>query len=285
MNIKGAVLVIGADSNIGQKIYSKLNDLGINVIGTTRRKPNGTKIYLDLSKNIKNFCIPAKIQSAIICSAVSSQKKCEEEPQYSWRINVGGTLLLTEQIINKGIFTVFLSSNLVFDGNTPFSKQDEKLNPKTEYGRQKAEVEKNLLFGGNKISIVRFSKIFYPGMPLIQEWIANLNLGKEINPFYDMVVSPIPISFAVDVLIDIIKNHIPGIIQVSGDKDISYLEVATFIAKKLNFKEELIRPVSFRSAGIEYTPLYTTLDTTRLKKELKMIPPDVYETIITSNKF
>jgi dTDP-4-dehydrorhamnose reductase len=244
---------------------------------------NEQRIFLDLSEDVTRCPLPSSsIGTAVLCAAVTSQEKCRLEPEYSRRVNVEGTTALAKRLVDSGVFVIFPSTNLVFDGEKPFAKANAPLNPQTEYGRQKAEAESQLLKLGDLVSIVRFSKVLSPNMTLFQNWIRDLKTGKEIHPFFDMVMSPVSLSFAVDVLLKVEEKKVPGIMQVSASKDISYAEAALYIARKLSLDEKLIKPVSYRESGIVYAPLHTTLDINLLSSELKMIPPDVYETVENS---
>jgi hypothetical protein len=69
---------------------------------------------------------------------------------------------------------------MVFDGLSSFSKIDQPLNPKTEYGKQKAEAEKQLLSLGKSITVVRFTKIIGFEMTLLKDWIRTLK-SNEIS--------------------------------------------------------------------------------------------------------
>ncbi len=255
---------------------------GKPVLQTTRHRDlvNEQRIYLDLSEDISKWTLPsALVRTVIICAAVTSQEKCRLDPEYSRRVNVESTVALAKRLADSGIFVIFPSTNLVFDGKKSFAKANARLNPQTEYGRQKAEAESQLMKLGDLVSIVRLSKVLSPNMTLFQNWIRDLKTGKEIHPFSDMVMSPVPLSFAVDVLLKVEEKKVSGIMQVSALEDISYAEAAKQIARKMGLDEKLINPVSYQESGIGFAPMHTTLDVSRLNSELGMTPPDVHETV------
>jgi hypothetical protein len=59
-------------------------------------------------------------------------------------------------------------------------------------------------------------------MPLLVEWVESLQRKEAIYPFSDMVMAPVPVSFVVDVLLRIARLRLPGVLQVSGPKDVTY---------------------------------------------------------------
>jgi dTDP-4-dehydrorhamnose reductase len=180
-----------------------------------------------------------------------------------------------------GSFVVFPSTNLVFDGTRPFRQAEEEVGPITEYGRQKAEAERRLLAHGAGTSVVRFTKILGPHLGLFREWIKALKAGEVIHPFSDMVMAPVPLSFAIQVLGRLAAIRLPGIVQVSGDRDVTYEEAARYLARRLGASEHLIQPRRSMEAGLdpESLPSYTTLDMTRLRRDLGMEPPDVWSAL------
>jgi dTDP-4-dehydrorhamnose reductase len=279
--IQEYTLIIGGDSNIGSALLTSLEAEGNKVLSTTcfYENVNDRCFFLDLSADMNSWVMPSRsIKTAIICAAITSHEQCQLNPEQSWQVNVGGTVALATRLVKAGVFVIFLSSNAVFNGEKPFAKDTNPVTPKTEYGRHKAEAENQLLKLGNKVAVVRFSKVITSVMPLIKNWISDLKAGKVIHPFIDMVIAPVPISFAVSVLCSIAIKHLPGIIQVSAKQDVLYADLARYIAFKLGCNEDLVQPISFLDAGISYASENTTLESSRLL-ELGLQPPDVWTSV------
>jgi len=171
-----------------------------------------------------------------------------------------------------------LSSNLVFDGSAPFLKPLTTTSPLTEYGREKATAEKQLLVFGKSVTILRSTKVFGGRMPLFMKWIENLRNKKTIHPFYDKKVSPIPLYFIIKTLYKLSTKKIPGIIQISGEKDITYADIAYRIGKKLGVNSALIQPVKSTIKG-DSSYLYTTLETSMVLINNKIKPPKVWDCV------
>jgi|TARA_Y100000310_G_scaffold304140_1_gene343025 dTDP-4-dehydrorhamnose reductase len=271
-------LIIGVDGLIGSSLYQHLLNSKNGVIGTTKRKGKnvGDHLFLDLSNNIADWQFPKSIDTCVFCAGVTNLELCEENPSKTSAINVDATLSIIEKLGKKDIHIIFLSSNLVFDGLKAFKKPDDELCPKTEYGRQKAMVEKSLKDYCSFYTIVRISKILYPNSPFFASWGESLHNGEMIHPFNDKVISPIPLNFIVKVLKEIIDKSPTGIFQISGDCDISYAQAALWGAEKLGYDLSLIDPISVaQSSFFGHVPENTTLNIDRIVSELNMIPPSV----------
>jgi dTDP-4-dehydrorhamnose reductase len=265
--LNDSVLIVGADGNIGRSLVLAFEAAGKTVWQTTRHhnQVGDQRILLDLSQDMARWQRPsAPISTAILCAAVTSLESCRLDPEYSRLVNVAGTIALSKRLVQAGVFVVFLSTNLVFDGEAPFANITDPVNPRTEYGRQKAEAESQLLALGDQTAIVRFSKVIGPGMPLFNNWIQDLKTGKVIHPFSDMVMAPVSLAFAVKVLREVTERRLPGIFHVSAIQDVSYEEAAQHIARELGVEMKLVQPVSYHESGINFAPLNTSLDSSRL---------------------
>ncbi len=234
---------------------------------------------LDLARDVAGW-IPPRAAVAFLCAAITSQEKCRAEPAASRAVNVDATLLLAEKLVRQGTHVVFPSTNLVLSGERPHQNADDPYMPQTEYARQKAEAEQRLrqLPG---TCIVRFTKVLGPDAPLLRAWCEALRRGEVIHPFSDMPIAPVPLGIAVESLAAIAAARAEGIVQVSATEDITYANVARFIAKRLGAAESLVQPIAASSSGaaIEYVPRHTTLDTTRLRTEFGLVPPSPWDAI------
>lgn len=258
---KMSVLVVGTDGVIGSRLSRVLAHAGRSVIETTRRltEPAACRIHLDLAST-DSFDVLPRCRAAVLCAAVTSMESCQRDPAATRQINVTNTVRLARQLMATGTHVIFLSSNTVFDGSYPYVKATDRICPKTEYGRQKADAESSLLGLRGAVTIVRLSKISFPEMPLMLGWINNLSAGRTISPYSDRRMSPLPLSLVVELLRRVIEIGLTGIIQLSATSDISYFEAALYLAHQLNYNDKLIRPVSFVKGESDHSPMNTTLE-------------------------
>jgi dTDP-4-dehydrorhamnose reductase len=276
------LLVVGADGLIGRELARQLRDAGKPVIETTRRKgaTSTDRIFLDLS-TLSESHLPAQPSVSFLCASITRLEQCRTNPEKTAAINVRGTISLAKSLIDRGSFVVFLSTNLVYDGSVPFQKASCPVNPQSEYGRQKAAVERELLSCGGAVAIVRLTKVLSPDASLFKGWISALRAKNTIHPFSDVTFSPVSLSFVVEVLIRVATRRLSGIIQVSATEDITYQEAAFYLARRLGVCQELVQPVRASDAGLhlEDSPRYTSLDTNRIEVDLDMKPPNVWTTM------
>jgi dTDP-4-dehydrorhamnose reductase len=261
------ILIVGGDSKIGRDLELYYKRIGTKVWTTTRHREATTanKIFLDLSLDLSNFELPSdNINTVLFCAAITSLEYCEIEFEKSRQVNVSSILTLTRHFNKFRIFVVFLSTNLVFDGETSYVSDTHVINPLTKYGQLKAEAEINLLQLNGNLAIIRLGKVLIPNNSFINNWINDLNIGKLIYPFYDMVVSPVSLDLVIQIIVRIIENKMEGIFQVTATKDITYEEAAKYLVQEMKYDMNLIKPISYMQKDIKFSAKHSTLDCLRL---------------------
>jgi dTDP-4-dehydrorhamnose reductase len=273
------VLVIGADSAIGSAVAARLEAAGTAVARTSRRG-HSADIPLDLAALPAAWSPPPGISAAVLCAAVTSTEACRDRPDEARRVNVEGTLELGRRLADAGARIVFLSTNLVFDGSTPFTPATAARCPRTTYGRMKAEAEERLLALGGT-TVIRLTKVVGRTLPVIDHWRDSLGRGEPIRPLADLVIAPVSLDLATTVIAAAAREPLGPILQVSARADVSYADVATRLASRWRASPDLVLPTSAGELGLalEHLPLHTTLDASALRDRLGIEPPDPWAAI------
>lgn len=97
-------------------------------------------------------------------AAFTAVDRCESEEAVAWRINAEAPGWLAEDCRAAGIDCVHVSTDYVFNGTAsePYSEA-ASLEPRTAYGRSKAEGERRVLQALPRAMVVRTSWVFGPG--------------------------------------------------------------------------------------------------------------------------
>jgi dTDP-4-dehydrorhamnose reductase len=272
--MSGPVLVIGGDGLIGQALAAEFRRSEQAFVSSSRRENRAPdQIPIDLANGTGWF--PRDLDSAIICAAATNLAFCRDNPAEAERINVTNTLRLARSLSEQGVFVVFLSTNLVFDGETPNITADAPLNPRTVYGRYKAEAERLLPDTVKDFAIIRLSKVFTKSMPLLLNWRKDFIEGKTAEAFADYRCSPIDIGTTAKAIAAISTGRRSGIWQLSPEADVSYADIAAETAKRLELSADRTKAIqSTEKTTLEHIPKHTTLDASRAHTELNLeFPP------------
>lgn len=264
-------LIVGIDSSIGQALAHSLEKMNWLVSGTSRRPENRPRVYhLDLETMEGSKNLP-ECDHLFLCAALTNFSACRENPLLARKVNVDGPKALIERFSPTGTHIVLLSTSAVFDGSLPRQKAEDTPNPTTEYGRTKTEAEKVLLSINQQSAILRLTKVLSPKMPLFSGWVESLKKGNFISAFYNMFLAPITLDDAVESIIALAIQKRSGIFQASATEDISYLEAALYLAKKLVVDSSLVVGMSAEDKTIpsKERPRFTCLEV-NLPKSSKM---------------
>jgi dTDP-4-dehydrorhamnose reductase len=150
-----------------------------------------------------------------------------------------------------------------------------KKSPKSIYGKTKSEGEDSVLKVGDRISVLRLTKVVHENLPIFKKWAELLKQEKNIQAFTDLYFCPILIEDVIKALIAIGKKGEGGIYQVSGESDISYYEAAILLANILGVNPALVHPSISSHSGLSQENIlrHTSLDTSSLPEELRFINP------------
>lgn len=261
----GNQLVIGANGGIGSALYARLQADGAAVWGTSQREvaqQDARIFHLDLQDAASAWRFPvSSFDVAYLCAGICRMALCEEDPVGTSQVNITGMTALVRRLADMGAFVIFLSTNQVFSGDTSHVLENAPYSPLNEYGRQKAVVEEFIKQHCPHSAIVRLTKVVEPNMQIIQNWIERLLLHQPIDAFHDMMLAPVSRKQVVDVLTQLGQKKQSGCYQISGVDDVSYLDVAHYLAKCLNRPQSLVQSVSALDKGIKknFLPRFTTL--------------------------
>jgi len=280
MHGDGGVLVVGADGLIGAAVAARLEAAGTPVIRTSRRGSPGS-IPLDLAALPAEWAPSSGVTAAVLCAAITSTDECRTWPNDCRRVNVDATCALGRRLADAGIRIVFLSTNLVFDGKTPFMPATSPRRPHTAYGRMKAEAEERLFSLGIGTTVVRLTKVIGRTLPVIDRWQDSLARGEPIRPLTDLVIAPVSLDLAATVIAAAAREPLGPILQVSARADVSYADVAASLARRWDAAADLVRPATAAERGltIEHLPAHTTLDASLVRDKLGIEPPDPWAAI------
>jgi dTDP-4-dehydrorhamnose reductase len=279
-------LLVGGDSEVGAAAGRHLERTGRPFVATTRRRgaAAGGAFVLDLSAPLDAWEPPEGISAACIFVAVARLAACHADPIGTARINVIQTLALIERLVARGIFVLFLSTNQVFDGSTPCVAADSMLCPVSEYGRQKARVERalfDMMTKGAPVAVLRLAKVLSPHMALLHRWMGALSAGQSIAAFHDMTMAPAPVETVAAAIAALLDDRASGIFQLTGPRDVSYLEIGRHLARWIGADAALVAPISASTAGLPEgsTPRHTTLDSRAMSARYGISAPEPWDAI------
>jgi len=275
------VLIIGGDAALAGPLQARLENSKHSTIATTRRKDQrANRCCLDLSETLEFWQPPAGVSKCVLLAAISKLDHCEADPDLAMRVNAKSQISIASKLCDRGIKSLFISTNQVFDGTRPQMPSDAVPKPKSVYGLTKEAGEKGILALGG--CVLRLSKVIDAENSLINGWLHSLQNGEVICPFEDAFMAPVSLAQTIEAMMQIIEipQPEPLIYQLSATRDISYSEIAIFLAEAIGAPLSLVQPLSSVAAGWQGPPFprNTTLDTVAIEKA-GIVPRDPREVI------
>lgn len=216
----------------------------------------------------------ARPDVVIHTAAIGSVDFAEKNREQTRKVNVGGTEVVAAlcEIFKSRL--IYISSNAVFDGRTPFYSETAPVNPINYYGQLKVEAEN--IVKGSKVpwAIVRPILMYgwpYPGErdnPVVW-WIRSLKDGKPIKVVDNVFNKPLPAWSCAEVVWKVIQQNRSGIYNAAGKDHLSLYQFALQTAEIFDLDARLITPVpDSYFPEIAPRPRDTSFDTTKMETEL-----------------
>lgn len=236
-------LIIGGSSYIGQAMCRTLNQQKEKYI-VTSRLPNGDNLFLDLEQEnvtlvLKKILADHNVNQVLFLAAITGEKQCQNSPAKSYFVNVTQTQKVLKLLDSKAIFTVFMSSSLVFDHGTEFINVASSHQPKTMYGQHKSEVEQFINSQCQHVSVIRVGKVIGANFPLFEQIVQSATNGSEVSLFHDHFCAPISLTYLCQLVTQVLLSQQVGLYQCSGNEDISYADMAKRLVEHCQLKVKI----------------------------------------------
>lgn len=158
------LLVTGGTGFLGRRVAAHFVALGWQVM-----TPSHSELDITDSAVLQAWFLKNRPAAVIHTAAVSDTGLCQRQPEWSGEINVAGCTYLAEACRETGAKLVMCSSDQVYFGGDCLGphKETEALCPRTVYGSQKLEAERQVLARMPDAACLRLSWMYardsFPG--------------------------------------------------------------------------------------------------------------------------
>jgi nucleoside-diphosphate-sugar epimerase len=234
---KKIIAVTGSDGFLGEKICSKLEKLGYEVL---RYDLNN----FDIRNKIE---LPKNIEIIYHLAAINKPYFSKEAPLETFKTNVLGTLNLLEAVKNSSVKKIIFTSSVFVYKNMQKTKESDiaEYNGIYPYGLEKLVCEEYIKIYsdlcGFDYAILRITGVYGPGMyknpiyDFIQGFLkGKINIYVNKNSIYNFIYIDDVVSGLVKALKW--KNQI---INLCSDKNVKLTEIYNLLSKILKNKLEI----------------------------------------------
>lgn len=231
-------LITGASGQLGSYLLRELENPSAATAwsGRGQGKPSGHSLRpVDLADqdSVVAAYRDANPQIVVHSAAISTVGGCYEDPERAQAVNENGTRLLTELAAESHARFVFVSTDLVFDGEQAPYAESDKPSPLSRYGQTKAAAEAHVL-AIPRSSVVRVSLLFGPainGRPtFFDRQLESIRQQTRWTLFADEWRTPLSVSVAAAGILAVATSDHAGILHMGGPERLTRLEMSHRVA-------------------------------------------------------
>jgi dTDP-4-dehydrorhamnose reductase len=252
-------LITGASGFVGSRLCRHLAPR-FTVVGAYRSHPVSlpgcSSIALDITdrRQVHEAVQAVRPTHIIHGAAVSAPDTCENKPQEAWDINCTGTQNMLDAAAAIGSRFIFISTDLVFDGQKGNYAETDPVKPINQYARTKVEAERLCLNKKENSLIVRITLQYGLstgfGASFCGQLIHKLSCGQDIALFTDQIRTPTYVFDTACGLEQASLHGIPGeIYHLAGPETISRYGFAVKLTSVFNLPESLLKPCKMNDAA------------------------------------
>lgn len=262
------LLVTGASGQLGSYLVRESLRRGETVVAWSGRRQGevlGCPLRpVDLAEPevIASAFREARPDRVVHAAALAVVSDCHREPRRAEQINTRGSAVLAELADRAKVPLLYVSTDMVFDGEHAPYREEDAVAPLSVYGRTKAEAERAVL-AYPRHTVARVPLLFGPALAdrptFFDQQVLALRQEEPVTLFHDEWRTPLSLQTAARALLALSDSL--GLLHVGGPERLSRLEMGQRLADFLHCDPATIVPVSRNSvAAAEPRPADLSLD-------------------------
>lgn len=273
------VFVFGSSGYIGSSIYGKLKELGFPVFSVGRGEQCDVSIDLssvgddDLSAFSTGDCV-------VFLAANSSPELCAKNYDDAYAINVVNTSIVIENLLAKGVYVLFASSDAVYGRTNSAVNELDKATPQFEYAQMKFTVE-NKFEGNDHFKVMRLSYVWSDGDKFTKYLLnssAENNVVEVFDPFIRSIISLEDVVGFVHKFV-VNPKELPGVVNLAGPQYVSRVQLVKEISKYIPIMYKSVTP---DDDFFKYRPDQILMESLYLKDVLGREPSSISQAMKAS---
>ena len=276
------ILVIGGTGVLGSAICKFFQLKKIDYYFTSRKKTKlnrSRKLNLFNSQNIKKLFLNLKPKIIINCSGLTNVDLCNKNYKHAFNENVKSIQNLVNGLndLNLKTHLVHISSDQVYFGKKNKRNFEKDVNQSNNYSKTKFLGEKEAL-KYQYTTIIRtnfFGQSYSKKRGSFSEFILNnLLKNNKIRVAYNILFSPISLSYLNQVIFKIIKKKIYGVYNIGSKNTLSKYKFVLELIKVKGMKKENVIPF-YSTYKNDKRPLNTSMSSRKIMKKMNIKSLDI----------
>ena len=276
------ILVTGSNGQLGNEIKAlSKNFLSFNYLFVSKEE-----LSIENEQSVQKFFKENSIDYCVNCAAYTAVDKAESEKEKAFAINADAVGKLATICSEHQTKLIHISTDYVYDGSIHVPlKEENTVGPVNVYGSSKLKGEELALNNNPSVLIIRTSWVYSSfGNNFVKTMLRLFREKEEINVINDQLGSPTYAADLASVIMEFIEKiqqvgTFSGIVNYSNAGTTNWYEFAQEIKSSVNSNCK-INPIPTSSYPTPAKrPLYSVLDTSKIKKLLQLEIPSWQESL------
>jgi len=239
------LLITGGSGFVGRNL-AEVFSRRWSVVATGYRSNTRNSIELDIREANAVISTFKRAAPDVVIHAAGNKnvRFCEEHPDEAYEVNALGTQNVARACRQLSAHLIYLSTDLVFDGQRGHYREDEQPQPVSAYGISKLVGEKLAQAELPEVAVCRSGGIYGHRSPLLRWLSEELNAGRSVDCFADVFNSPTYVENLAEMMETIIDERLNGIFHTAGRERVSRFEFFQTYARTFGLGQELLKPVT-----------------------------------------
>jgi len=262
-------LVTGASGFLGREVAARFRQQGdVVALGHTQTRAGELACDLRDPEALNNLLRREAPDCVVHCAAYRDPDFCEDHPEEAWRLNVDPVRLMCERLPAPVAF-VQISTDYVFDGETPPYSENSPRRPVNTYGETKAAAEDIVLRRAGSL-ILRMPLLVGAGLDELRSGVISQLYTQLLNPApqdvdHGILRFPTWIGDVAEALAFLLERRATGVFHISSRQPLTRydcIQVVACVAQRSSAQFHPLRTPELRSAR---RPHNSQLSTTALR--------------------
>lgn len=254
--MKKSLLITGATGFLGGHLLSQACE-NWNVYASYRKNnqnlPGINWIMLDLNDlpQIEQTLKAQKLDVLIHAAAIADLDKAESDRELTNRINILATQKIVDLCESSKTRLIFISTDMVFDGEQGHYTENDTVNPLNYYGISKQTAENYIRQFSSNYVIVRSALIYgfsrTESQTFSEIMLERTKKGGSVQLFTDQFRTPILVDNLAAVLLELADSDYCGTLHLGSPDRISRYEFGILFAKYFSISSNLLIPTQMKN--------------------------------------
>lgn len=264
-------LVTGSEGQLGRSLVASLqNHEGAELAAAVAHRDldiADREALLRLMDDLGETGVDVLLNAA----AYTAVDRCESEKEAAFRVNAEAPALLAEVCAARGCHMVHVSTDYVFDGESPSPyAEGSPTGPRSVYGQSKLQGEQAVLASPGETLVVRTSWVFGDGHNFVRSILKQATIRRgETEPAPLRVVNdqegaPTYSDDLAEGILGLYGAGSRGLFHLSNAGSVSWFGFAREILDQAGYSDLAVEPLSTAELDLPaHRPRYSLLDCSR----------------------